>query len=492
MATGWEIVNDKPPASPANGGWAVVHDKPPPARSLLDDAGALYHTLKDTPIPGIQTTAGQIGSALKGEVESAGTALLNIPHNALSGAADFVSGGHVDPDYQQMLDHLRVSPTHDTQGLSLAGTPLADAVSGGARAADRFVEGVSPTALDAMRQTNRVTSDVGAFLPAVGAASVASDAASALSAANAARTAEAASPAGQAGLSAGAGHPIAGPVAGESGKVALNQRIQSVAKQIASNEAGHGPGPMSAESMADAREAPSSVFNRLAAAFGPYNQLDDAAVQGVRAAGAPEGGRMSSGSPVAQAQIQKLQDELTDPNRNFSGDQLINEMRALRQEGHAALGSDDISQHEVGRANLDMARAVEAHIGRNIPADANVSAAQFSDARTALAKNHTVQSVLRGGDVDLQALARMDRANPGMLTGGLKQLADFAANNRGLTNLMPGPVQQPSFLQDLVGKGGTNPESLLDPGKAVAVLGADRRLLDADWPDPAAAAEQRA
>jgi hypothetical protein len=231
----------------------------------------------------------------------------------------------------------------------------------------------------------------------------------------------------QAGLRTAQDSPIARTLAGSSGQEALRLHTAEVSRTIAANEAGipAAQAPvLSHDILADARRAPGDVYDRVGKAL-PTSGLDADAQQAIQTAGSPAGGRMTKGSPEALAQINDLKAQLLDPNRTFTGQQFINEVRGLRQEGFTNVASDDVSAQQLGRAQLGISRAIEDHIGRNIPNDADVTLQQFQDARKTLAKNFTVQSALRGGDVDLKALARAQRADPGVLDGGMKLLADF-------------------------------------------------------------------
>jgi hypothetical protein len=288
-----------------------------------------------------------------------------------------------------------------------------------------------------------------------------------------------------AGLRNGAGAPITRAVAGSSGKSALTIHNSQMGSIIAGNEAGiTTPGtPVSYDSLSTAREGPNSVYNRVANAL-PEGPLDTQAITDINNSGVPQGGRISAGSPQAQAQIDALKAQLSAP-QNFTGNQMVNELRALRQEGYTNIGSDDVSNQQLGNAQLDMANAAEGHIGRNLPAGGDVDLPQFQDARKTLAKNFAVQGALRGNDVNLAALARIQRADPNLLDGGLKTLADFANANPDVTGT-PAKYNAPSFAQDLQNI------SLAEPGSIVRAAGTGpiaRRLLTGS---PGAAASDAA
>ena len=231
----------------------------------------------------------------------------------------------------------------------------------------------------------------------------------------------------QAGLRTAEGAPVARNLAGTSGREALQLHNAEVSRTIAANEAGI-PGAqaplLSRDILADARREPSGVYDRVATVL-PTGPLNENAQKAILQAGLPDTGRMTKGSPQAQNQIEDLRQQLLAPGRLFSGQQFVNEMRGLRQEGFTNLGSDDVSNQQLGRAQIAMARAVEGHVLDSLPAQGPVTKDQFLAARKTLAKNFTIQNALRGNDVDLTALARAQRADPQVLDGGTKLLADF-------------------------------------------------------------------
>lgn len=255
----------------------------------------------------------------------------------------------------------------------------------------------------------------------------------------------------KAGLRTGGGHTIARQVAGESGREALIGHNAELGNAVSAAEAGHAPdAPMSYESLAKAREAPSTVYNRVARGL-PDGGLDDISRKAVENAGSPEGGRMTKGSPQAQQVITDLKAQMLDPNRTFTGQQMVNELRGLRQEGFVNAASDDVSNQQLGKAQLDVARALEDHISRNLPKGGDVTIEQFKAARKELAKNWSVQASLRGSDVDLRAIGRVYRADPELLDGGLKMLGEFAEGpGKGVVGV-PERYNPPGTLKDMAG-----------------------------------------
>jgi hypothetical protein len=246
-------------------------------------------------------------------------------------------------------------------------------------------------------------------------------------------------------LRSGGGQGIARTVAGDTGKKALQSHNQQVGNAMLAGEANHvGEAPLSYEATEAARQGPSDVYTRIGANL-PEGALDEAATSGVNAAGS--GTKLVTASETAQNQIAKIKTQLA--GQSFTGNQLVDNMRSLRQEGFKRIGSNDVDQQAIGHAQLDMARAVEGHVERNLPQGGDVTVQDFRDARKALAKNHAVESALHGPDVDLKAIARMQRADPQLLDGGMKEVADFANGpGRDVVGL-PDAYNAPSFAGDV-------------------------------------------
>lgn len=419
------------------------------------------------------------GSTLAGEGELAATAAGNLIPNAVNSVVDLyhrITGQ--GPDQKGPVPTFHAGQAAQNLVRDVGELPPAQAVGGALKSADTALGNISPTLRDVVHQAGGVTGDV---LNVLGAASlpnavrgVVGDVGNAVAGIRALGepTAGGAPTAADVGLRTGTEAPIARTLAGSSAKPALQVHNQQVGNVIAATEAGHPwQAPMSYDSLATAREGPSSVFNRVAASL-PEGQLDPQAQAGIQSAGQPQGGRMSAGSPQAQQQIEALRAQLLDPTRTFTGEQIVNESRGLRQEGFHNIASDDVSNQQLGHAQLDMANAIEGHIGRNLPTNGPVSLDQFQQARQALAKNYTVQAALRGNNVDMTALARVQRADPQLLSGGLQTLADFANANTGAA-AVPNPLQEPSLGKDIANISLTKPASWVAP---VVDAGARRAL----------------
>lgn len=327
--------------------------------------------------------------------------------------------------------------------------------------------------------------ELGELATAVPAASALKTGADASLAAEAAQTAaKTANPFEQLGLKTSVDHPVARAVAGSSGREALGLQNQQVGNTVAGAQAGVVPGtPIDYQPLEDARAAPNAVYGRVAAALptGPLSPNAQAAIQAV-GSGA---NRITAGSQNVQDTIQGLKDSLLDAHGNFSGDQVINESRGLRQEGGVGVASDDVDQQAIGHAKLQMAKALETHVVDSLPADAPVTLDQFQQARTALAKNYAVQSALKGNDVDLQSLGRIQRADPDLMTGDLQTLGDFANKHPEVSTLPSAGTRYspPGLGKDLGSVNIINPRTWVQP-----LLGALARRSMTGAPGEAAAA----
>lgn len=357
-------------------------------------------------------------------------------------------GGLVNPNPAITPD--QISHAYD----SAFGTgPLAQTVKERAPQAAEAISAVVPAAEGATSLAGRVSPAVEAALRApVGQAGEAFSGARASEAASA-RNMAAANPKvdpallDRTGFRTGSGQGVAKAVAGEDTGPALQAHNQALGNTILSGEANVPAGTqLSYDATNAARQGPDSVYSRAAAGI-PEGPLNARAQSGINSAGQPEGGRMTKGTPVAQQQIQDLRAQLLDPTKSWNGQQIVNEVRGLRQDGFKNVAvEDDVSKNELGRAQLDMARALEGHIEDNLPAHGDVSLEQFKDARKTLAKNHAIEGALKGGDVDLKAIGRMQRASPDLLDGGMKDVADFVNSREGSAVVgIPNALKEPSL-----------------------------------------------
>jgi hypothetical protein len=404
-----------------------------------------------------------LGRYVLGAGEAAGGAIANIPYGIAHAATDIyhkVTGQYGDEGKDPgWVDALHVpegqaakdfgATTAKDFGVTMDKLGAGDAIAKGAGATDEAIQN-HPIARDVVLP---LAGDVATLAGARGVPSAVAGAAGKVAAGASglkslfkgeAFDTGAPAPDNGTGLRSGEGQNVAKAVSGQSGQAALKEHNQQVGNAIAAGEANHaGEGPLSFDATKQARVEPNDVYTRVGANL-PEGQLDQAAQADVAKTGTGNG--LVTASETAQKQIDNLKSQLA--NKSFTGDQLVDNLRSLRQEGYKQIGSEDVDHQTIGAAKLDLARAIEGHVERNIPRGADVTVDDFQAARKALAKNHAVEGALHGPDVDLKAIARMQRNDPQMLDGGLKDIADFA-NGEGRSVVgLPDTYHTPSFASD--------------------------------------------
>lgn len=403
-----------------------------------------------------------VGHGLAGAAEIAGAGVANIPGGAINAVHDIYQRiAHGDSNAQPVVPSIHPGQAGHDLVQAVANSAPGQAIGSAAHAADSALGNFSPTLQDVVHQTGSVLGDVGAIAP------VAAPLIKGVTALRAASTAAEETPGFSMGFRNGEHAPIAKFVAGDSGQPTLKVNNQQAGNHVFLSEAGVAPGNKpDAEAFAAGREPANSVYNRAAASV-PTGPLTPGATSGIKAAGT-EGVRMSKGSPDAAAAVQKLQEQLLAPGKDWTGDQVVNEIRGLRQEGYARITSEDPDSAALGRAQLDMSHALEQHITDTLPTNAPVSAAQLQQARIALAKNHTVESAMAGDDVDLAKLGRVANKNRDLMTGPMKDAADFINNNQAVIGLPGKMYEKPGMGADLHKAGD---KTILSPNAWVSALG---------------------
>lgn len=440
--------------------WEVDHEEPVAPPKTKQDAPK-WEVSHETPVQM------SFGRQLLGNAELGGSAIASIPHAVAHAGADLINRVTGDDSGKTpwVDSHIpSVGPGAAGRELSTAlGSDLTDTIDkaglggaataavGAANNAGSKIQNEPSLQGDLVRSGLGVMSDFGqlANVGAAGADAVSSVRRSVQSGLDAAGMG---TDWRAAGLRSGGGHPIARQIAGESGPQALIGHNAQVGGTVAASEAGHPQGaPMSQTSMAEASQEPSAVYNRIATTL-PEGQLSAGAQARLASAGQP-GGTLKPSLQV-QAQIDATKQQLLAAR---TGQQHVENLRSLRQQGFANAASEVPAEQELGKAQLDMGGAVEQHIEDTLPENGPVSMEQFKAARQQLAKNWAVRSALQGGDsqfpgiVDLRKLGRIQENSPGQLTGGLKMLADFA-NGPGRDVVgVPEQYNPPSVAQDAAG-----------------------------------------
>jgi len=286
-----------------------------------------------------------------------------------------------------------------------------------------------------------------------GAAGEGVEAASALrSAASAAGSAEAASPAGQLGLRTTKPHPVAAIAAGPSAAPALDTQNQAVASTILGADAGvpHGV-PVTPSALSDARAAPGNVLDQAAATI-PPGPLSAGAQAKVAAARGPS--TITKPTPNVAGQINDLESSLLDPNGQFTGDQIRATRNSLSSDASAGRDSPDADTRAIATYKGRLVDALDQHVADTMPADGPVSPDMVQNARSTLAKNYQLQDLLgKGGDINLQQLAKLHRDSPNLLTGNTRTVAQFASDHPEVTGGISDAdrIVPPGLLRDVSG-----------------------------------------
>lgn len=486
-----------PQSAPPAGGVPA----PPPGFSILADPNALNSPItkapaqSELPLP-VAAALHALHTAQAGVDNLGLTGIENAIPNAVNAGADMLS---------------RIMGEGPAHPMALWATPdatarraLSDAVHGGVGpAVQSALTALTPqnaTAQDVLRQSADVGGDVLNLIPGVeGIGALSSGLDSAGDAFNAvadaaARERLAQSTVGQAtgqlpsteldaGLRNAVGHPIARNLADEGGRSALINHNQVVGNRIAANETGV-PGVLTPAALDAGAAAPNAVYARVEARLPVTEALSPGAQAQIAQIGA------NTTFPVDEqtaGAIENLKRGLLEPNQPVEGAAVIRQLRALRRQGYANIGSEDdmaangVSRGVLGRAQLDAARALETHIAETLTPDSGVSLEQLQQARTALAKSEAVRGALQGSNVNLRAIGRMYQADPELMTGGLRQLGEFAQRNPTVVGNGRLGYEPPSYMGDLLGsRVHGDPTTMLSPRFWSGLLGmnaAARRVL---------------
>lgn len=437
-----------------------------------------------------------IGDIVKGGLSTIGNVAANIPHTVAHGISGLVQriGGNSAPEDPALVRDLAVEPNAAQQKLAAHIPALhlpGDEGSGDVNEAATFGSS-GPTHNDFVR--NYVApalgdaADASMAVPAADALRIAAKTPGAV--VRAAGDALANKPTTSVGFrtgSEGTGATLAKTAAGASGREAVSLANQDVGNALGNAAANvpHGT-PLSYDATAAGRAAPESVYAATASTI-PTGPLSDAAKAKITSAGIdPE---LVTGSDTARAAIEAQKQKLL--TGDFTGEGVIKNIRSLRQEGGANVSNPalDVDKQQLGKAQLQMASGLEQHVADSLPAGGAVTADQFQNARKALAQNWAVEGALRGKDLDLQAIARIQRADPDLMDGPLKEIADFANQHPEVTTL-PSPGARflpPSTLKDIGGINLAHPTTWPKP-----LVGSFARRVLTGNPEASVGAAQRA
>ena len=443
------------PDTPTSGSLSFVPDEPSranPSPELLDKirkyatdqgragsaATRAAETAGDTEREqsGLHTAVGALGLVN----HAVGTALAAPVHGAIDLARGVAEpfGGGIPKSVDEAVDNSIVAPAGPGQVALDALHRQAGAVS---NAVDRAgaplmkLPGVQSFADNVVAPFNRVAGDLLAVSPIASAAKAGVGALNDAADAAAARAAAPADTATQAGKAAG--FRFSPTQDAESNIMARSAERVSDPAGLRKENTLHNQGAVNRIVNEDAGlpgDTPIDLNHpaKLTEAQAPHNKVYNAVANSIESA--PASAEFNSAAKQAQgtglfAGDDPLVDSkvaaLTDGTPK-DGQYLLNTSRELRSRGYRYTMSQDAVTQDRGAAYLKLADAVDDEMGRRLPPNGPVSIADFKAARTGLAKIHVAESALEGPNYDASKLGRFDTKRPGVLTGGLKLVADVA------------------------------------------------------------------
>jgi hypothetical protein len=279
-----------------------------------------------------------------------------------------------------------------------------------------------------------------------------------------AAAAEAATPAGQLGLRSTTGRPIATTLAGPTAAPTLDAQNQAVAHTVLGADVGvpHGT-PVTPASLEAARGVPGKVLDEGAASL-PTAPLSDNAIAGVKAARGPA--TITKPTPNVATQIDGIENALLEPGAQFSGDQIRATRNSLSSDASAGMNSADADTRAIAKYKRGIVDALDQHVADTLPPNSAISPEMIANARATLAKSYNIQDLIgKGGDINLQGLAKLHRDSPGLLTGNTRTVAEFANQHPEVTGGIGDAerIAPPSLATDLAHVNILNPRSWVQP-----------------------------
>lgn len=453
---------------------AFIPDAPPAA------APRASHFVPDAP-PKDDTTPNkkpeptaleEAGTGALGAGELLSGLVSNLPHAAAHAAVDIyrrLTGGDTGAPDPSLVQHLQVPLGQAGQkvaadfgpSLSSSGTPGALAQPDIETAALHREQASQPgnaTALDIGNQIRGVAGDVGALAPAVGGLRTLIGLPGEIAASRAAAAAARTPAETNLGMVTGADSPLARNLAGNSAQPTVTAHNQGIADQQLTAQVG-AKSPKVTD-LEEAKAPANAVYSRVEQAL-PTAPLSPAAQQMVQGVGADD---MVVHSPNTQAVIDAQKARLL--AGPVTGSEAVNTQRALRYNGFKNQALDDPENQALGAAQLKLSDALHQHMVDTLPPNADVTMEQLTQARQALAQINTLQNAAKGSNINLQALARVHRDNPGLLTGPMRDVAEFADQHPEVSSLPSNSERfnpSDSITHDLTSIDLKKPASYLQP-----------------------------
>jgi hypothetical protein len=252
----------------------------------------------------------------------------------------------------------------------------------------------------------------------------------------------------QLGLRTAQGIPA--KMAGNTAGPTLDAQNNRVAATVLGADAGvpHSS-PVTAQSLADARVAPGNLMDQGYGLVQP-GPLSPAAREQVLAARGPA--TITKPTPNVANQINDIESSLLDPNGQFTGDQLRATRNSLNSDATAGATSTDADARAVAAYKRNVVSALDQHVADSLPEGSPITQDMIQNARSTLAKNYTLQDLIgKGNDINLQALAKLHRDNPNLLSGNSRTVAQFAHEHPEVTGTVSDEdrISPPSVMGDL-------------------------------------------
>jgi hypothetical protein len=226
----------------------------------------------------------------------------------------------------------------------------------------------------------------------------------------------------------------------------VNQAVDNV---WAKHEAGV---PQESDLTTDATKAardagPGKVYNAA------HDALPEQLTQDPELAGAIKGVGDTSSQLPRSPDVDGLKETMLN-QPNMTRDELFANIAEARKRAAKFMLSDGPNDHAIGEAYQGIADAYENFVGRQLAKNtaSPVSLEDWQNARTAFAKNYTVEAAIKGKDVQGSKLAALQLKNPNLLTGGLRLIAE--QHNRYPLSSGFGPS---TFAPEGIGASGTLP-----------------------------------
>lgn len=409
---------------------------------------ALGARLRAFQAQGSKARVGDIAETLLGPTELLGSMALNTPAaaiNSVNNLANRFTGGAYSPG------KIPTVPT-GAAGQQLMGDiaelPGIKQVIGADQAADAALKTAAPTLHEVIHTAGDEAGDVLNILPAVGV--VGKGAGMLRSAAEAAEAAKAPLAVGDIeGALKAVGYPsIPSKTVGATGAQKLGAGVvgestltgpqsltsQAVTDRFAQHEAGMAPGQeLNYANIEAARKAgPAKVYEAAHAALPPSLMQDQQLTTSLKGIGDTTS-QLPSAPDVDTLKAHMLsQPEMT-------RDQLFANVQSAREKASKLFNATTPDAPALADAYTGIANAYEDFIGRQLGANPNspVSLQDFQNARTAFAKNYAVQTALKGTSLDAGNFARLQRKEPGLLTGPSQLIAEQANRHPLSTNFGP-------------------------------------------------------